>query len=148
MGASGEAEPERALRDGLLRAPLRSIRLAPDDCFRERVRLHQAASGGYVPGCSPEERCERPTTYAVMRRGLKSALRVFDNVEQARELAGGESDRHVEVRPGRAIRCEGYCPVAKFCPQRRTELGESLLDEAAPMPPAFPPLGDAPVSIH
>ena len=116
--------------------------------IRERVRLHRAASGGRVPECTAEERWERPTTYAVMRRGRKSALRVFDSLESARELAAGESDRRVEVRPGRAIRCEEYCPVAKFCPQRRAELGQPPLGETAPLPPSLRLPDDATVAIH
>ena len=137
--------PQRQVQ--VLDVPVWSLRQA-GDYIRERVRLHQAASGGRVPECTAEERWERPTTYAVMRRGRKSALRVFDSLEPARELAAGESDRRVEVRPGRAIRCEEYCPVARFCPQRRAELGQPPLGETAPLTPSLRLPDDATVAIH
>lgn len=48
MGASWEAEPGRALRDGLLRVPLRSIRLTPDGCAALHIP-HASAPPGWRP---------------------------------------------------------------------------------------------------
>ena len=84
---------------------------------RERVRLHQAAElAPEPPPCSAEERWQRSTTYAVMRRGRKSAIRVLEDPEAAAQRAEREGG-YVEERPGRAVRCEQYCPVRDFCQQ-------------------------------
>lgn len=85
----------------------------------ERVKIHQAAArlpDKDLPMCTAEERWERPTTYAVMKQGRKSALRVFEDHETAQAMADDKGKGHwVEVRPGESIRCEQYCPVAHIC---------------------------------
>ena len=89
--------------------------------IKERVTTHQAAESlpdiG-LPYCTPEERWERPTTYAVMKKGRKSAVRVLGSRLEADEMAEEKGAGHyVEVRPGESVRCEGYCQVAPFCSQ-------------------------------
>ncbi len=82
-----------------------------------RIRLHQDARTT-LPECSEDERWSTPETFALMREGRKTAVRVFDNqasVDEALELAGPK--HWIEFRPGRNIRCESYCPVAPFCEQ-------------------------------
>jgi len=66
--------------------------------------------------CSPEERWLRPSTWAVMKEGRKTAVRVFDTPQDAEALAAQASKQTVVERPGRAVRCEGYCPVRAVCP--------------------------------
>ena len=79
-----------------------------------------------LPPCTPEEMWERPTTYAVMKEGRKSALRVLDSEPDAVEwMAKNVSfdDHHkllthsIVTRPGVRVRCESYCPAAPFCNQ-------------------------------
>lgn len=82
-----------------------------------RVRLHQAAEAGNIPPCTPSERWERPTTYAVKKPGRKSAIRVFEDMERAQALAGQTPNGYVEIRRGESIRCADYCAVRDFCPQ-------------------------------
>jgi hypothetical protein len=85
--------------------------------LEERVRLHRLAEEGVLIDCSAEERWERRTKYALMRRGRKSAVRLFDTREEA-EAAVSQSDQFVEIRRGSNVRCESYCAVSAFCPQR------------------------------
>lgn len=66
--------------------------------------------------CSPEERWLRQSTWAVMKEGRKTAVRVFDNPEWAEVLAAQASKQTVVERPGRAVRCESYCSVRVVCP--------------------------------
>lgn len=66
--------------------------------------------------CTPEERWVRPSTWAVMKEGRKTAVRVFDNPLEAEVLAAQASKQTVVERPGRAVRCESYCPVRAVCP--------------------------------
>lgn len=95
----------------------------------QRMALHFSDSWmfenptGTQPECSDEERWKQPDTWAVMKKGRKSAIRVFDNEDDAEahlmELAG-DKDVHpfsVEWRRGRYSRCERYCPVRTVCPQ-------------------------------
>lgn len=85
--------------------------------LEERVRLHKEAEEGNFIECTAEERWERPTKYALMRRGRKSALKLYDSYEEA-QAAVVQSDQYVVTRPGSSIRCDAYCAVSAFCPQR------------------------------
>lgn len=68
--------------------------------------------------CSPKERWERDATYAVMKKGRKTAVKggVFDNKEDAEKMAKESGDDFfVEERKGKSVRCLGYCPCKEFC---------------------------------
>lgn len=98
-----------------------------------RVMLHQQAkkafdNGEPIPYCTDQERWLRGETWAVMKEGRKSAVRLYDNKEDAEELhrtlGGGHS---VEHRSGNPIRCAGnYCMVAQWCRQYQEEIGNSI----------------------
>lgn len=99
-----------------------------DDYLHDRVAAHQAAQAGDLPECTAEDRWERPTKYALMKDGRKSALRVTETMEDLNEWAvwkGVKADpgdewpkgHSVEVRPGECVRCADYCAVADFCDQ-------------------------------
>jgi len=86
----------------------------------DRVVFHQLYIGmidDVLPLCTPEERWEKPTTYAVMKKGRKKALRVFNSEEEAMSYDAMNPDNHIEKRPGRSPRCEDYCNASKFCSQ-------------------------------
>lgn len=98
--------------------------------LEERVRLHKRAEGGEFIECSAEERWERRTRYALMKRGRKSAIKLFDAQEEA-AAAVSQSDHYVEVRPGASTRCESYCSVSAFCQQRALSLQETAEEQQA-----------------
>jgi hypothetical protein len=86
----------------------------------------KAEAGEALP-CTPEERWEGPTRFAVMKQGQKRAVRVFDTREEAEGNVTKEG-LYVEERTGSSIRCESYCRVSSFCPQyarMRTEKAAS-----------------------
>jgi hypothetical protein len=90
----------------------------PEQCdvfIRERMRMHQAARAGVLPHCTPEERWQRPTVWALMREGRKSAVKLYDNEAEADAAANGAKGVSVVKRPGIAMRCSQYCSVAKQC---------------------------------
>lgn len=66
--------------------------------------------------CSPDERWSKPETWAVMRSGRKKAVRVFGSEEEAVGFVGDGPDMHIERRKGEDVRCQSYCPVARWCP--------------------------------
>lgn len=98
----------------------------------ERVLLHQSAqkrvdNGESPPYCEDKERWVRGETWAVMKEGRKSAVKLHDSKEAADEsiasLGGGH---YVEHRPGEPIRCSGnFCLVSSWCRQWQEELGGS-----------------------
>ena len=82
-----------------------------------RLALHRATADGSVPPCSPEERWAKPTSYAVMKPGRKTALKVCADYDEALAAAGAAGSATVIKRPGESVRCNGYCTAAPFCPQ-------------------------------
>jgi hypothetical protein len=115
-------------REGYPAAPIQMLEIPMWDSvtaevfIRHRLEMHRNAKvshdfGEPLPECSPEERWQSETTYAVKRDGRKTAIRVFKNIEEANELAAKEKG-YVEVRPGEPKRCTGnYCGVAAWCEQ-------------------------------
>lgn len=90
--------------------------------LQTRVQVHKDAEDledEELPECTAEERWEKPTTYAVMKEGRKSAVRVFDTEKQVQDyiMDYGGAKNYIETRPGRSVRCEEYCPVRDFCHQ-------------------------------
>lgn len=82
----------------------------------ERVRLHQEAEKGKWPDCTPEERWARPTQWAVMKKGQKKAVKLYES-KHAAEWAVAK-DQYIVERPGESVRCNAYCAVANVCPQK------------------------------
>ena len=94
--------------------------------IRERIDKHTDAEViwdalGELPKCTPEERWAKPDTYAVMKKGRKSALRLLPTKEQAKKYIG-DQDLSIEFRKGVSTRCEGYCEVSQFCNQYRESM--------------------------
>lgn len=84
----------------------------------ERVKLHLEAekmADDELPYCTNAEMWSKPTTYAVMKEGRKTAVRVFDTYEQAQTLTG--AGLYIQERPGKHSRCDHYCDIKKWCNQ-------------------------------
>jgi hypothetical protein len=56
-----------------------------------------------------------------MKRGNVKAVKLFDNPIEADQLASTSAALYVEHRPGEAVRCQDWCPVAHLCPQWQTD---------------------------
>jgi hypothetical protein len=66
--------------------------------------------------CNDEERWARPTTWAVMKEGRKTALRVLPTEEEAiKYLSEAPPKTSIVKREGEYVRCKSYCQVSKFC---------------------------------
>lgn len=94
--------------------------------LRERILLHRQARLS-LPECAAEERWAKPDVYAVMKKGRKTAVRLYPNAEAARLHAESEPAHFVVFRPGESVRCSAYCPVSKFC----TQYEKSIASEPA-----------------
>lgn len=70
--------------------------------------------------CTPEERWYSGDKYAVMKKGRKTAVRVVDTEQEAKDYmqwAGlTEKDHYIEFRPGENKKCDGYCNCKQWCP--------------------------------
>lgn len=92
----------------------------------ERINAHIACEP-----CSPEERWRRPSTFAVMKEGRKTALRVLGSYDEAYQWCNenghiyqdgdfvGQERKGISIveRVGEDRRCQDYCPVRAICPE-------------------------------
>ena len=92
--------------------------------IHDRINYHQNAQvlydmEGSFAQCSDEERWKRDDAWAVKKKGLKRAMRVFDNEDEAKKFSEAQDvSTEIEHRIGEYVRCNGdYCGVAEFCSQ-------------------------------
>ena len=107
---------------------------AEQDAYVEsQMRQHIEATNTDQPliFCTSEETWEKETVYAVMKKGRKSAVRLYKTEAEAEERAEKEGSNHsVEVRKGEKTRCKGdWCGVSKWCDQYQSEAKEQFLDK-------------------
>ena len=105
----------------LFDVPLWSFEEATD-FVRQRVQLHREAetlADAELPLCTSEEQWRRGEAWAIMKKGRKTAVRVFDNPAQAQTAAESIPGGFIEHRPAEPIRCKHFCPVNEFCNQHK-----------------------------
>jgi hypothetical protein len=90
--------------------------------IEERVAIHQAADNGDVPECTNEERWYSGTKFALMKKGAKRAIKLYERKEDIDAIPDGH---FVEDRPGVYRRCVDYCEVAPFCEQFQRSGGDT-----------------------
>lgn len=84
-----------------------------------------------IPPCTPKERWDKPTTYAVMKPGNKRATRVMDTADEAEKLAVDLGKGcYVETRTGESVRCAEYCSCCDFCDFYRNNVATAEEQEA------------------
>jgi hypothetical protein len=91
-----------------------------DSFVREKVTEYIRLSNfkdDTIPECSEKERWASEDTFAVMKEGRKSAVRVFVEPVSAEsflsEQTGGKY--YIEKRPGESKKCLEYCGCCDFC---------------------------------
>ena len=89
---------------------------ATEDFIRERIALHTAET---PRPCTDEERWHQPDKWALMKKGQKKAIKLYEEKPENLTLS---KDHFLEHRPGAYRRCEAYCPVAAVCPQNRATI--------------------------
>jgi hypothetical protein len=85
---------------------------------KERVALFKSCAGlddSALPLCTDTDTWAKPSVYAVMREGRKSAIALCDTEAEAKTKCGAGCN--IVHRPGERIRCEDYCNVKNFCSQ-------------------------------
>lgn len=85
--------------------------------IKGRITSHYAALET-LPECSEDERWAKPAKWALMKRGGKRAVKLYET-EQAANADVEQGVNYVEQRPGEDTRCENYCEVKAFCSYAR-----------------------------
>lgn len=86
--------------------------------FNEIRALESVRDEDLTP-CTPEERWHRGDSYAVMKEGRKTAVKVCASQEEANNyITNNNLDKkhYVEFRQGKDSKCDEYCNVTKWCP--------------------------------
>jgi len=88
--------------------------------IKDRIKLQQDES--YI--CTASDRWSTGDKWAVMKKGNKRAVRLFDHEQFAIDHVGyldltTKNTHFIEFRKGEDKRCEDYCPVKNFCEHRR-----------------------------
>lgn len=101
--------------------------------IKMRIAAHVDAKVN-LPECSPEEIWQKPTQWAVIKKGGKRAINggVQLSPEAAAKVQEKNPGTFIEHRPGELTRCNDYCPVAQFCTQfARSKTKENKESESA-----------------
>ena len=94
----------------------------------KRISLHSACefsieTDGDLPDCTPEEMWEKPTVWAVRKKGNVRAKALYESEALATvALEQYGKDYEIEVRQGERTRCANFCPVSQYCQQYRDYL--------------------------
>jgi hypothetical protein len=87
-----------------------------EEYIKGRVALFKSSKGladDLLPPCTKEEMWEKDGTWAIMKEGRKTAVKVCATELEAKNAYSPGCT--IVSRPGSRTRCEGYCPVNKFC---------------------------------
>ncbi len=104
----------------------------------ERLEMHRDSKvsadwGDELPPCTEDDKWIRETKFAVKKEGRKTAVRVFDNQQEADELLAtlpAKDKGFVEIRKGEPVRCTGnFCGVNQWCSQYQAYLAEQATTE-------------------
>ena len=86
--------------------------------FEELKRCEQLSDDEIQP-CTPEERWHKGDTWAVMKEGRKTAIKVFDDFLDADKYCESinlDGKHYIQFREGKDSKCDEYCNVAEHCP--------------------------------
>jgi hypothetical protein len=106
--------------------------------IKERIEMHRDSKvkadwDEELPLCTEEDRWIRETKYAVKKEGRKTAVRVLDSEQEAKDLLATMPDKDkgfIEIRKGEAVRCTGnFCGVSQWCTQYQSTLKEEGSEE-------------------
>jgi hypothetical protein len=110
---------------------VRDFELMPPEAGMNHIRTRATAfvdasqlPDADLPPCSPKERIQQASEWAVYKGQNKRATKLFEDQESANAFAGDmpEKDKaRVEQRPGRFVRCDDYCSARPWCHQLKRE---------------------------
>lgn len=95
--------------------------------IKARVAMFKACktlTDEQLPDCTKHEMWEKDGTWAIMKPGRKTAVKVCATELEAQNYLPVNPGCSIVSRPGTRNRCENYCPVNKWCLQYKTYRGE------------------------
>lgn len=75
--------------------------------------------------CTADEMWMRPGVHALMKKGRKTAVKLYQSASAAAGAAKESKDLYVIERPAEFVRCDNYCDVNKWCPQYKARHAEA-----------------------
>ena len=106
-----------------------------DGFIKSRLREYENCRGlrdDEIPPCAPEERWDKASTFAVMKTGRKTEVKLFDNAEGANARAAELGSAYfVETRCGGSTKCRHYCLCRQFCNYYQSMIPAAELRKAA-----------------
>lgn len=101
----------------VLDVPLWDEGFTAEEMTKDTFEQIEATDGNARP-CTDAERWVQPGKVAHMKKGRKSAVKLYDTVAEANAAIAGMDDGHYIIeRPTIYRRCEDYCAVSEFCEQ-------------------------------
>lgn len=91
----------------------------------DKVREQERLNDSELTPCSPKSRWHKDDVWAVMKKGRKSAIRLYQDEESALQRVKSENEKasgnpfYIQFRQGEDTKCELYCSVAQWCPLMR-----------------------------
>lgn len=93
--------------------------------FNELDQLQNVADSD-LPLCTEKERWSKAPSYAVMKKGVKRALKVCESEDEANEFLKTKGD-YVEFRPGIDTKCSDYCACCEYCSYWKERYGKETV---------------------
>lgn len=82
------------------------------------LKENEGVTDDDLPLCTAEERWASKGKWAIMKEGRKSAVKLHDTEDNAKQhLLVLDSKYYIEHRQGASRKCSDYCPVKDFCSQ-------------------------------
>lgn len=81
----------------------------------DEIIIYEDKPDEELPLCSAEDRWHDKDTFAVMKKGRKSALRVFNTLEEAEKYKIENGGDFIETRIGTDKKCVDYCLCCTKC---------------------------------
>lgn len=79
------------------------------------IEQYETLADDAIPECTEKERWHKDDTYAVMKKGRNSALRVLPTLQDAAEYMKANKGDYIEKREGIDGKCVDYCACCEFC---------------------------------
>ena len=104
---------------------------AIEEYLTDRItKIDLANTSKTLPDCTPEERWEKPASWAIFKPGNKRATKVCNSEQEAHEyLDTNKGKFEIVYRPGESTRCKEYCNLLAFCEQGQKLIGGSDASE-------------------
>lgn len=94
----------------------------------EKIERFEKMPDYELPPCNPDRRWNEPAKWAVMKKGRKKAVKLFELKSAADFMAYAYGpEAYIELRPEKNRKCEEYCTVSRWCRFYREHYASDLV---------------------